>query len=315
MLDEVTPSGTSLQLLSDEVGLEAVACCILGITSLLFPQSTHFSYNILHFLPYSPQLSQNKSQLWDPSVQKTLRMLLRNRAKSRAKHTCKFIFSRVLFLQSFLHCPAPESSGQPSEINHRPESPVSSLSWTAFPAHKGAEQILHLIISAHTGTMNTKIHIFEQRPKSQFPFTYSPVAVKRINCQQWTLHLCPDWSCSLTSVQLSGFMATNDLSELIQSDRILRKSVIILTRKVSAPLTLFAAEKRKCWFKCILQTPSPGRPGNLPASEAWARRTVPDENFHFQKFSCEFSSAKIWNSCASLWIIFFHLPLHPINIH
>ncbi|NXD46039.1 NMD3A protein, partial [Copsychus sechellarum] len=82
--------------------------------------STHFSYNNLHFLPYSSQLSQNKSQLQDSSVQKTLRILLRN----RDKHTCKFIFSRVFFLESFLHCPAPESSGQPSEIN-RPDHLVS----------------------------------------------------------------------------------------------------------------------------------------------------------------------------------------------
>lgn len=183
--------------------------CLFGITSLLFPQSTHFSY-ILHFLPYNPQLSQNKSQLRGPSVQKTLRMLLRN----RDKHTCKFIFSRMLFLQSFLHCPAPESSGQPSEITHRPESPVSFLSWTAFPRHKGAEQNLHLIISTHTGTMNTNLHIFEQRPKSQFPFTHSLVAVKRINCQQRTLHSYPGWSCSLSSVQLSGFRPANDPSEL-----------------------------------------------------------------------------------------------------
>lgn len=208
MLDEVIPSGTFLRLLcAAEVELEAVIYGLLGITSLLFPQSTHFSYNNLHFLPYSSQLSRNKSQLKDPSVQKTLRMLLRN----RDKHTCMF---RVLFLWSFLHCLATQSSEQSSEINHRPESPVSSLSWTAFPTHKGAEQVLRLIISAHTGTINTKVHIFEQFPKSQFPFTYSLVAMKRINCQQWTVHLCPDWSCSLTSVQLSGFMPTNDLAEL-----------------------------------------------------------------------------------------------------
>lgn len=183
MLDEVTPSETSLRLLcAAEVELEAMIWCLWGITSLLFPQSTHFSYSILHFLSYSSQFSQNKSQLKDPPVQKTLRVLLGN----RDKHTCKFIFSRVLFLQIFLHCPAPESSKQPSEINRRPESPVSSLRWTAFPTHKGAEQVLYLIISAHAVTMNTKVHIFEQRPRSQFSFTYSLVAGKRINCEQCT---------------------------------------------------------------------------------------------------------------------------------
>lgn len=107
--------------MAPEVELEAVIYCLLGIASLLFPhffflnhsfpslKPTHFSYNILHLLPYSPQLSQNKSQLKDSSVQKTLRMLLRN----RDKHTSKFMYSRVLFLQSFLHCPAP---GNPQKL-------------------------------------------------------------------------------------------------------------------------------------------------------------------------------------------------------
>lgn len=68
----MTQSGAFLWLFyAAEVQLETVIYCLLGIIYLFFSQSVHFSYNNLHLLSYSAQLSWNKSQLKDPSVQKT----------------------------------------------------------------------------------------------------------------------------------------------------------------------------------------------------------------------------------------------------
>lgn len=72
MVNEVTQSGAPLQLLCPaEVQLATIICCLLGIT-LFFLQYIHFSYNNLNLLSHSSQLSQNKIQLKDPHVQKTL---------------------------------------------------------------------------------------------------------------------------------------------------------------------------------------------------------------------------------------------------